>query len=540
MQQGRVQIDADWNEQVDIENYYNRLVTSDIIGNHGVPIAEKDGFRIEPQDNSYLIRKGRYYVDGIVCENEKDREAFEQPDLPPIEGHSPCPLSPGVYAMYLDVWERHLTYLDDSSIRDIALGGIDTSTRSKIIWQVKPLRIGDIGDNTRDISSSIWLSLKEESSGTLQVRYGEGGYTGFENVLYRVEIHDGGIRGSATFKWSRENGTVVTKVSNFSPLENKMSVDDDAKDMLLNFAPGQWVEVIDDRHELWGIPGTMFRLQDIKNNIISIEKDTIKGSPLTNATYPQEFHPKVRRWDSSEGFVTVNEDSYIELENGIQVKFGAGIYRTGDYWLIPSRTALGDIEWPKREECPIAMPPDGIIHHYCPLALVEFNQNKIKLITDYRRSFETIGSITNKLSAHSGTSSIILQPMKFKMIGPIQHKCNLANIHPVPPLVMLGLESSAPSSSLPNSQDCSTILHMEDLSLLPLLSNRYGQVAGESKESEELAGILGLGGYLKTMSEVPPFFKPVSIDTQKFYILVVNYNKIQLTLSLRWWAIPVN
>ena len=173
------------------------------------------------------------------------------------------------------------------------------------------------------------------------------------------------------------------------------------------------------------------------------------------------------------------------------------------------------------------------------MALVEFNQNKIKLITDYRRSFETNGSITNKLSAHSGTSSIILQPMKFKMIGPIQHKCNLANIHPVPPLVMVGLESCAPGSTLPNSHDCSTILHMEDLSLLTLLSNCYGQVAGESKESEELAGILGLGGYLKTMSEVPPFFKPVSIDAQIFYILVVNYNKIQLALSL-WWQINVS
>jgi hypothetical protein len=92
MQQGRVQIDADWNEQADIENYYNRLVTSDIIGNHGVPMAEKDGFRIEPLGNSYLIRKGRYYVDGIVCESESDRVAFEQPDLPPVEGHRPCPV----------------------------------------------------------------------------------------------------------------------------------------------------------------------------------------------------------------------------------------------------------------------------------------------------------------------------------------------------------------------------------------------------------------------------------------------------------------
>ena len=70
IQQGRVQIDADFNEQVDIENYHNRVSLSDIIGNHGVPLDQKDGFRIEPMGNSYLIKRGRYYVDGIVCENE--------------------------------------------------------------------------------------------------------------------------------------------------------------------------------------------------------------------------------------------------------------------------------------------------------------------------------------------------------------------------------------------------------------------------------------------------------------------------------------
>lgn len=86
MQQRRVQIDADWNEQADIEHYHNRISISDIIGNSGVPSKEKDGFRIEPKGKSYLIKKGRYYVDGILCENEKDCYAFEQPDLPVLGG----------------------------------------------------------------------------------------------------------------------------------------------------------------------------------------------------------------------------------------------------------------------------------------------------------------------------------------------------------------------------------------------------------------------------------------------------------------------
>jgi hypothetical protein len=46
-------------------------------------------------------------------------------------------------------------------------------------------------------------------------------------------------------------------------------------------------------------------------------------------------------------------------------------YLTGDYWLIPARTATGNIEWPQTPATtnspasPIAKPPDGItMRHY--------------------------------------------------------------------------------------------------------------------------------------------------------------------------------
>ena len=41
-----------------------------------------------------------------------------------------------------------------------------------------------------------------------------GGYRGLENQLYRVEIHDPGQPGgAATFKWSRENASVGSRVA---------------------------------------------------------------------------------------------------------------------------------------------------------------------------------------------------------------------------------------------------------------------------------------------------------------------------------------
>src|SRR5438067_12970544 len=82
MQQGRVQVDADWNEQQAI--YQHRIETEarDVIGFCGTPV-DSDGFKITVQsDNSLLISKGRFYVDGILCENEENVSYDEQPYLP--------------------------------------------------------------------------------------------------------------------------------------------------------------------------------------------------------------------------------------------------------------------------------------------------------------------------------------------------------------------------------------------------------------------------------------------------------------------------
>src|SRR6266480_1138732 len=65
MQQGRVQLDADWNEQQAI--YQHRIETEarDVIGQCGVPQVG-GGFRIgfTPDNTDLTISPGRMYVDG--------------------------------------------------------------------------------------------------------------------------------------------------------------------------------------------------------------------------------------------------------------------------------------------------------------------------------------------------------------------------------------------------------------------------------------------------------------------------------------------
>src|SRR5688500_15945147 len=78
-QQGRVQLDADSNEQVDILLHRIGTESVDVIGRCGAPYHDA-GFALQPQGNTLTISKGRYYVSGLMCENEQPVSLFAQPD----------------------------------------------------------------------------------------------------------------------------------------------------------------------------------------------------------------------------------------------------------------------------------------------------------------------------------------------------------------------------------------------------------------------------------------------------------------------------
>src|SRR5437764_52026 len=69
-----------------------------------------------------------------------------------------------------------------------------------------------------------------------------GGFRGLENQPYRVEIHAGGAPGTATFKWSRDNGSVAIPVVEMvsSTILRLTSV---GKDDVLRISTGDWVEI---------------------------------------------------------------------------------------------------------------------------------------------------------------------------------------------------------------------------------------------------------------------------------------------------------
>jgi hypothetical protein len=413
MQQGRVQVDADWNEQEAINQYRAEIEARDVIGSCGAPLHDA-GFQISVNNTGELvISKGRFYVDGILCENDVDTRYLQQSDLPDAPKPADALKTLPVGIVYLDVWERHLTTLDDSRIRETALGGPDTATRSRVVWQVKILPIKTETDTQPTCGSKFpeWDTLIAPGNATFNARTqppgADGpclipptaGYQRLENQLYRIEVHESGALGAATFKWSRDNGSILTAIEKISGQE--ITVSDVGPDNVLGFTNGQWVEVIDDRTELLSQPGPLIQIDkvDVATRIV-----TLKTTPTG---IDQTRHPKLRRWDSVGAMkveVPATNDGWISVEGGIQGHFADGDYRSGDYWLIPARTATGEIEWPPFQipnTTPLPQAPTGIEHHYCRLALVQLGpEGSLQVLEDCRPLFPPLTEVGAEPGIH--------------------------------------------------------------------------------------------------------------------------------------------
>jgi hypothetical protein len=423
MQQGRVQLDADWNEQSAIQLYYLHRLAADLIGPFAGP-RNNLGFGIDAanyEGEDFAIGNGRYYVQGYLCENDILRidskgapipvTYLNQPDYP-----NPPDLPAGPFLVYLDVWERHLSYIQAPEIREVALGGPDTGTRSKIIWQVKAQ------ENVEECpNAEAWRNLEDqwqpENRGLLRAGVKqfeadsaepctispESKYRGAENQLYRVEIQNGGPVGDATFKWSRENGSVI-----FPILKLQIDVTGNTttvwlehlgRDERFTLQEGNWVEVSDDAVELKGRAVNLLKVIAVDRVQLQV---TLSGVPNITCGQDPVLHPLLRRWDHQEldpilgypqlaadGALVLEEKNWLVLEDGIQVYFDAlpagetNTYRTGDYWLIPARTATGDVEWPGEPDAPEALPPLGIQHYYAPLAVLVERDGGV--VSDCRR-----------------------------------------------------------------------------------------------------------------------------------------------------------
>ena len=403
-QQGRVALDADSNEQRFIDEYLRTIETVDVIGEYGAP-TDDAGFGITVTNNGeILIGRGRYYVNGLLCENDQLLEFEKQPHLivPGLQSETEKFLKEleeakgrAVLQVYLEVWERLVTVLDDSCLREPALGQADTTARLQTVWRVnahlastpeqgtgKPPGVSPccqvMYENTSAQSTGSMTATTAGSSSDCGCQpVATAGYQGVENQLYRVEIHQGGDEQTATFKWSRENGSIVSAVTSYNG--NTVQLSSLGPDANLGFGPEQWVELIDD-DDLFGAtpnqPGTLHKIQTVQpaDPSVTLYDNVTQLDTARNA--------RLRRWDQTGTSPTntgipLSAGTSIPLENGIEICFAAGQYQAGDYWSIAARTATGTIEWPPcGSDGSAYQPPHSNPVFRAPLACIHVNTNR--------------------------------------------------------------------------------------------------------------------------------------------------------------------
>ncbi|GHH78814.1 hypothetical protein GCM10018793_30270 [Streptomyces sulfonofaciens] len=460
-QQGRVQLDADANEQTAIDLGRARALTADLIGQHGGPRGAT-GFAItfvggRRDIDDLTIGGGRYYVDGIQLDADRpapgtavpDEDApgdagtddadggaggaaaadatwtyWDQPDAhrdPEVPGDRLPTQFP--FVVYLKVWERSVTAAEDPALREVALGSAmpDTAARVKVVWQVLPLTLSEIGllgtepspDEVRG-AFRAWADRQEAPGGRAALR-GErperadedpclvgpdARYRGPENQLYRVEVHDGGTAKDATFKWSRENGSVLFPVDGLDGTWVELaSLGGDDK---LDLNVGDRVEFVDSAYASRLEPLPLLRVEEIDLPGRRVRLSGEPGTQRGGVGRRPELHPYLRRWDHRDGHrrpssgagrgtaaaarprsgaVPIEEGRWLPLEDGVEVYFAkGGTYRTGDFWVAAARTATGSVEWPlDAARRPLLQAPAGIALHHAPLALIRGEGGSVDL-----------------------------------------------------------------------------------------------------------------------------------------------------------------
>ncbi len=432
MQQGRVQLDSDWNELADIFDRRWRAETIDIIGRAVVPAETPEAFQIKTQgagaNRKIFIGRGRMYVDGLLAENRGTGDPAFDLALSELRGSTDLPFesqpyfpnpgaipATGTHFFYLDVWQREVTHLEAPFLVEEAVG-VDTTTRRQTVWQVKaltnvdanltcstdPAQIRGANENGQSVA---WSEVIAPSGGRLSTKpFADTadpdpcqipqtpGFRGQENQLYRVEIHDGGAQDKATFKWSRYNASIATSVSAVNGTE--LTVGQAAKDSVLRFRKNAWVEITDDLKEFAGKPGELREIQDVDE---SGSKITLK-SALPADLIPsgagtdthQKRHTRIRQWDQSgevrrpdgAAFFTVVSTGtspgriplpppgdFIVLENGVQVAFDLDTRGGGVFRPGDYWMFAARVAGASIEQLE-KTPPHGVHHHYARLAVL--------------------------------------------------------------------------------------------------------------------------------------------------------------------------
>ncbi len=473
MQQGRVILDSDWNESERIDDEEARRTLIDVICSKG---TSNQGFRVGnvrdaeveiPGANpvasyDFDFENGSFYIGGLRFETETDDapETFlGQSDWLQIDALADnLPVRPedlpagGVRRdlVYLRGWEQCVTAVEDSELRERALGGPDTSARIRRMRRVEALT--DVPDTCAAAFNALKqrlaapvdpdagtphefdpLNYELKSKARLTVAPNPaditedpckpavpGGYLGADNQTIRVQL-----TATNRFIWGYDNAAPLYRMQVENIPDVPEGVDGTRRKIRFLTLPrdqaaqplaGQAVEIIP-----WGaLLPNQEKVAEFQGQFFTVETsfDPEDGSLTITLPVPQEWiqwladHPQfrsdrdepehqqylyLRLWTGGSGDATDPDHQFtpgtpVALEGtGLSVTFSDHGH-TGDFWIIAARPSTPTLVVPW--ELLDSAPPAGPRYFFAPLALIRWsldgNNNLQANVHDCRERFRPL------------------------------------------------------------------------------------------------------------------------------------------------------
>jgi hypothetical protein len=440
-QQGRVTLEADWNEAQQIASEELREEILDVVGPSGTP---DNGYEVFGSDFHFSTSPGTIYVggmrvfsgDAVDYEKQKDWLDFEgDPDWVDPEQLAKTP--PTHELIYLLLREQEVSAVEDSALLEKALGGADTTNRLRLIQRIVRLSTTNTTcDSAWQIIEKLWFerglffdpSTQQLRSNTrLKVSFApqqtpvdlcepeaRSGYLGVDNQLIRVQVID-----SEKLVWGFDNASFLYQAEIVSSDQNSTTL------RLIKPRP------VDDYHlprintvvEVLRSAAQLSNQEYIASPMGFVTTLTVGYNPDTREVsfageLPQEYQettltPRLflRVW---EGVLPFTRGFPVTLgETGLQVTLSAveSPIHIGDYWQIAVRPSEQPEVYPKRY-LESFQPPDGPRLWACPLAVIRWasepRPRELKIIEDCRNPFDNLIDLTRRNLG--GCCTITLRP----------------------------------------------------------------------------------------------------------------------------------
>jgi hypothetical protein len=433
-QQGRVTLESDFNEAQDIFSEGLRAETLDFVGSSGTP---DNGYEISaataPFD--FSIKAGTMYVGGIRTTLDRDIFYSEQDQKLDWLDRDPqgepawveyTNSKPKLEFIYLYLREQEVSAVEDSELKDIALGGPDTTQRTRLIQRIVCLNTSENDcEAALEGAKKQWLerglefdpqTMRLRSPTKLKVSFqppttppdlcepeARGGYLGAENQLIRVQIS-----GTNKLIWGYDNASFLYRV-NWK----------DSKTLQLQSRPvddfhqprkDQYVEVLKAASQLSNGEYIAASTGLITKLSAAYNPDNKQVSLTDNVA--NDANPLfLRIWDEEITFTPGVSVTLGKTGVAVTIQTSSSSVHIGDYWQIAVRPGEPTSVYPKRYQQDF-QPPDGARIWVCPLAVINWKDDRAFDLKDCRHPFDNLVELTKRKVG--GCCTVVVKPEDLK------------------------------------------------------------------------------------------------------------------------------